>query len=68
MVLGDRGLPRFGGGRRRQYRIPESDLRRTESARTVDAAPDVDYAIDALDDTLRALKPGIERERKELLL
>lgn len=29
---------------------------------------DVDMAIDALDDALRALKPGIERERVELLL
>ena len=29
---------------------------------------DVDFAIDALDDALRALKPGIERERAELLL
>ena len=29
---------------------------------------EVDYAIDALDDALRALKPGIERERAELLV
>jgi glutamate-1-semialdehyde 2,1-aminomutase len=29
---------------------------------------EVDYAVDALDDALRTLKPGIERERKELLL
>jgi glutamate-1-semialdehyde 2,1-aminomutase len=29
---------------------------------------DVDFAIDALDDALRTLKPGIERERAELLL
>ena len=28
---------------------------------------DVDFAIDALDDALRYLKPGIERERAELL-
>ena len=29
---------------------------------------EVDFAVDALDDALRTLKPGIERERKELLL
>jgi glutamate-1-semialdehyde 2,1-aminomutase len=29
---------------------------------------EVDFAIDALDDSLRALRPGIERERAELLL
>jgi len=29
---------------------------------------EVDFAIDALDDSLRALEPGIERERAELLL
>jgi glutamate-1-semialdehyde 2,1-aminomutase len=30
-------------------------------------AADVDFAIDALDDALRALRPGIERERAEVL-
>jgi hypothetical protein len=30
-------------------------------------AADVDTAIAALDDALRAMKPGIERERVELL-
>ena len=29
---------------------------------------EVDFAVAALDDSLRALKPGIERERRELLL
>jgi hypothetical protein len=29
---------------------------------------DVDFVVDALDDALRCLKSGIERERTELLL
>jgi glutamate-1-semialdehyde 2,1-aminomutase len=31
-------------------------------------ADDVDYAIDAMDDALRALRPGLAREKPELLL